>query len=67
MEEFKRLATAGDTTAKTLLKVILRNEVAYRKHTSVQDQKARPHLYRLNQISATELKINLHLILTYEG
>ena len=46
--------------------VILCSEVAYRKHTSPHDQKARPQLYRLNQITTVELKINLALILTSE-
>ena len=46
--------------------VILCSEVAYRKHTSPYDQKARPQLYRLNQITTVELKINLALILKSE-
>ena len=46
--------------------VILHSEVAYTKHTSLHDQKARLQLYRLNQITTAELKINLGLILTSE-
>ena len=49
------------------LKTILRTEVAYRKHTSPHDQRTRPMLYKLNQVSLAELKINLTLILTSDS
>ena len=60
IEELEECVSATDNDDK----LILRNEVAYRKHSSVHDQKARPQLYRLNQVTTAELKINLTIILT---
>ena len=64
IDELEKCVNASDND--DALKVILRNKVAYRKYTSPHDQKARPQLYRLSQITTAELKINLALILTSE-
>ncbi|KAK6179055.1 hypothetical protein SNE40_011501 [Patella caerulea] len=50
---------------KQSLKSILKSEISYRKQTS-NDTKTRPHLYKLNQLSTAEMKINLTLMLTTE-
>jgi len=62
LEEQVKIASDDNT-----LKTILRTEVSYRKQTSPRDYLARPHIYKLNQISTLELKINLTLILTSES
>ena len=54
--------TEDDATFKS----ILRCEIAYRKRT-LNDSKTRPHLYKVNQLSSAELKVNLTLILTTES
>ena len=54
------------TTPEDALKAILRTEVAYRRHTSPRDFQARHNLYRLNQVTTAEMKVNLSLILTSE-
>ena len=53
-------AQSDDNTLKNILKT----EVSYRRRISPQDCQARPNLYRLNQISNTDLKVNLALIPT---
>ena len=55
------------TTDDDTLKAILRTEVAYRKHTSPYDFKTRPQLYRLNQVTTAQFKVNLTLILSTES
>ena len=55
------------TTDDDTLKAILRTEVAYRKHTSPHDFKTRPQLYRLNQVTTAQFKVNLTLILSTES
>ena len=57
-------ACVAKTTDDEKLKTILRTEVSYRRHTSPRDYQARTNLYRLNQITTAELKVNLTLILT---
>ena len=49
------------------LKATLRSEVGYRRHTSPRDFQTRPNLYKLNQVSAAELKMNLTILLTTEA
>ena len=49
------------------LKNILRTEVSYRRRTSPRDFQARPSLYKLNQVSTIDLKVNMTLILTSEA
>ena len=51
------------TTDDGTLKAILRTEVAYHKHTSPHDFKTPPQLYRLNQVTTAQLKVNLTLAL----
>ena len=55
------------TTDDDTLKAILRTEVAYRKHTSPHDFKTRPQLYRLNQVTTAQFKVNLTLIHSTES
>ena len=61
--ELERIVVQSDDDQN--LKSILRSEIAYRKRTS-NDAKTRPQLYRLNQLSTAEMKVNLTLILTTE-
>ena len=44
------------------MNTILQNENAYQQHTSPRDYQAGPNLYKLIQISLSELKLNLVLI-----
>ena len=55
------------TTDDDALKAILRTEIAYRKHTSPHDVKTRPQLYRLNQVTTSQFKVNLTFILSTES
>ena len=57
-------ACAVETIHDEKLRTKLRMEASYRKHTSPRYYQARKHLYRLNEISTAELKVNLTLILT---
>ena len=59
--------TIISTTDDGTLKAILRTEVAYHKHTSPHDFKTHPQLYRLNQVTTAQLKVNLTLILSTES
>lgn len=43
---------------------ILREEISYRWHISTRDFQERPQLYRVNQISVIEMKVNLRVLLT---
>ena len=46
------------------LKRILRVEISYRKHTSLKDFQTSPELYKINQLSTCEMKVNLAILLT---
>ena len=45
----------------------MRTKVAYRKHTSPHNFKTRPQLYRLNQVTIAQFKVNLTLIFSRES
>ena len=45
-------------------KRILRVEILYCRHTSGSDAQQRPHLYKVNQLSLAEMKINIVILLT---
>ena len=45
------------------LKRILRNELSYRRHTSLKDFRENPALYRVNSISLVDMKVNLAVLL----
>ena len=45
-------------------KKILRVEILYRRHTSTKDVSNRPHLYKVNQLSLAEMKINIVTLIT---
>ena len=55
------LKVVGSDTEK---KRILRAEILYRRHTSTKDFQNRPHLYKVNQLSLIEMKINIATIIT---
>jgi hypothetical protein len=40
--------------------------LCFRRHLSPRDLIARPHLYKVNQMTTTDMKINLAIILTNE-
>ena len=46
------------------VKKMLREEISYRRHISTRDFQERPQLYRVNQISVIEMKVNLGVLLT---
>ena len=45
-------------------KCILRVDILYRHHSSTSDAQQRRHLYKVNQISLTEMKVNIATLLT---
>ena len=56
------------TESPQKLKAILRTELSFRKHTSHRrDYLARSYLYKVNQITETEMKINLTLLLSNDA
>ena len=44
-------------------KRVLREEILYRRHTSVKDAQIRSHLYKVNQLTLTEMKVNFITLL----
>ena len=55
------------TESPQKLKAILRTELSFRKHTSHRDYLARSYLYKVNQITETEMKVNLTLLLSNDA
>ena len=45
-------------------KCILRVEILYRRHSCSSDAQQRAHLYKVNQISLTKIKVNIATLLT---
>ena len=45
-------------------KRILRVEILYSRHSCSSDAQQRPHLYKVNQISLTKMKVNIATLLT---
>ena len=39
-------------------------EVEYSRHSCICDAQQRPHLYKVNQLSLTEMKVNITTLLT---
>ena len=56
-----------ETQDETKLKSILRTELCFRRHTSRRDFTSRPYLYKVNQVSSTEMKLNLAMLLSSDG
>ena len=44
-------------------KRVLREEILYRRHSSVKDAQIRSHLYKVNQLTLTEMKVNFITLL----
>ena len=55
------------TESPQKLKAILRTELSFRKHASHRDYLARSYLYKVNQITETEMKVNLTLLLSNDA
>ena len=61
------LEACMSTESPQKLKAILRTELSFRKHTSHRDYLARSYLYKVNQITETEMKVNLTLLLSNDA
>ena len=48
------------------IKYILCLEISYRRHTSSKDFQLNPELYKVNQVSVAEMKVNLAMLLSNE-